>query len=230
MDTGTVEIDIQVNLQQIGPRITAARRAAGLNQIHVAVAVGQKNPTQVSLWESGERLPKMEDMIAMSKLFAVPLDYLVGLSDDPLADPTENNQAFLMRMIATSIADAHKSWADGLSEQVAITLQGQSQDRSDIQKMAVILKDFCKAFARIKELNPGFVDDMRGSDNVQTAVNRMTEVITQADERIARERKRCEIIDKELGLATGDYDRRMRTSVTQNVRQMVLEMPTLDFA
>ena len=37
----------------------------------------------VSYWEKGDRLPPLDIATALAKYYAVSLDYLVGLSDDP---------------------------------------------------------------------------------------------------------------------------------------------------
>lgn len=37
----------------------------------------------VSYWEKGDRLPPLDIATALAKYYAVSLDYLVGLSDNP---------------------------------------------------------------------------------------------------------------------------------------------------
>ncbi|APQ14706.1 hypothetical protein BJP27_24350 (plasmid) [Pseudomonas oryzihabitans] len=211
-------------------RLTAARRAARMNQIQVAEKLGQKQCSQVSQWEdpTNERMPKLADLIAMAKLYSVPMDYLVCLSDDMIADATENNQSFLARMVSNAIADAQEQFTQAMSQKLAVTIQGHGQDRSDLQAIALALRELKQKITRMQELNPGYDEDWRGYDPVRSALERCDLIVRRADQRIAQENRHCDIIDKELAILDGEFERRQRRSVAANVGQMVLEMSPVD--
>lgn len=208
----------------IATRLLAARRVSGLNQLQVAQQIGQKNMTQVSLWESGDRLPKLMDLIRMSEIYKVPMDFICGLSDDPLADAQENRQGFLANLIGEAINKSHFSWLKATAESVAVTIDGHSHDRADLHKIGGKLTTLRKAFARLKELNPGFEEDMRGSASLTSAMEQLEEVIESAAARLDRERRQCQIIDEELQVANGDFERRASRESTVSVTQTLLDL------
>lgn len=63
-------------------RIRQARKERGMSQKQVALELGVKGPS-VSNWESGKTTPTKENYIAMSSLFHVSVDYLMGVDDVP---------------------------------------------------------------------------------------------------------------------------------------------------
>lgn len=63
-------------------KIKEARKAAGLSQKYVALALGLKGPS-VSNWESGKTQPTPENLKALANLFNVSVDYLLDRDDLP---------------------------------------------------------------------------------------------------------------------------------------------------
>lgn len=61
-------------------RIKEARLAAGLSQKFVALSLGLKAPS-VCNWENGKTNPTPENYAALSSLFGVSIDYLMGADD-----------------------------------------------------------------------------------------------------------------------------------------------------
>lgn len=216
--------DLDSLKKTIGTRLKAARRASGMNQPQVAAKVGQKNMTQVSLWETAERMPKLTDLIMMAKLYAVPLDFLVGLSNDPLADREENNQGFLANLVGAAIQRSHLSWLAATTESVAATIKNHGQDRADLLKAGQILRDIAKAYARLKELNPSFDDEIRGLSKLELELANLQALVRGAEERIDREVRQCEIIDREVKIASGEFDRKALADAQATAQQMMFDI------
>ena len=63
-------------------RILEARVNAGLSQKEVALSLGVKAPS-VWAWESGKSKPTAANLEALSKLYHVSVDYLLGRDDEP---------------------------------------------------------------------------------------------------------------------------------------------------
>lgn len=63
-------------------RFKIAREAAFLSQKAAAISLGVKAPS-VSNWETGSSCPTLENLKAMSSLYHVSTDYLLGLTDCP---------------------------------------------------------------------------------------------------------------------------------------------------
>lgn len=68
-----------------------AREQAGLSQKQVAITLKVSAPT-VSDWESGKIYPTASNLKALSVLYNVPTDYLLGqIEDDTYIEPNTNN-------------------------------------------------------------------------------------------------------------------------------------------
>lgn len=207
----------------IATRLAAARRHAGMNQIEVAKRVGQKNMTQVSLWETGDRLPKLFDLIEMAQIYSVPMDYLCGLSDDWMADAPENNQAFLANVICKAIMTNHTSWASSTAQVISATLAGNSQDRSDLLQVAKAMNEAREAFDTFVKRNPDF-DDYPGGAQLVSRFKTAERMINMASSRISDEVRQRGMMDAEIGVASGQFTARAERDVSVSVNQQLLDL------
>lgn len=62
-------------------RLKECRLKKGYTQQYVALTLGIKSPS-VSNWENGKTFPTTENLAALSELYDVPLDYLMGKEDE----------------------------------------------------------------------------------------------------------------------------------------------------
>lgn len=62
-------------------RIEEQRQKKGMTQQQIADALNTQRVT-IAYYESGERIPKIKDIIALSNLFDVTSDYLLGLNEN----------------------------------------------------------------------------------------------------------------------------------------------------
>ena len=70
----------------LGRRIQEGRRAAGLSQEALGERLGVSRQA-VSKWEADGAVPELENLIAMSRLFGVPVGVLLGVEEpDPLSE------------------------------------------------------------------------------------------------------------------------------------------------
>ena len=68
----------------LGARIAAARKRAGLRQIDLAAALGERyDHTVVSAIEHGRSSIRLDGLVRASLALDVSVDYLLGLTDDP---------------------------------------------------------------------------------------------------------------------------------------------------
>lgn len=65
----------------LGEQIQALRKAAGLSQEELGDKLGVARQS-VSKWESGSTVPELDKLIAMSKLFGVPVGHLLGIEEE----------------------------------------------------------------------------------------------------------------------------------------------------
>ena len=67
-----------------GERLAAARKRAGLRQVDLAAALGDRyDQTMISHVESGYSAMLLDGAVKAARKLGVSLDYLVGLTDDP---------------------------------------------------------------------------------------------------------------------------------------------------
>lgn len=87
----------------LGEKIKERRTAHGLTQEILAQEMGVSRQA-VAKWESGQSAPSSEKLIALAKLFHIPLDELIGVGTAPAASGRKPNpilRANLTRMAIT---------------------------------------------------------------------------------------------------------------------------------
>lgn len=139
-------------------RLTALRKEKGLSQLELAEALGVSRQA-VSRWEVGASAPGMENLLALSRLYGVPLDELVGgpaRAAEPEAEPNARaaelvcarrlNRALAAALAAVLLAAALLAWlywgrhsappADRTEEGIPIIdiedMEGERIDDSDV--------------------------------------------------------------------------------------------------
>ena len=103
-------------------RLTALRKEKGLSQLELAEVLGVSRQA-VSRWEVGASAPGMENLLALSRLYGVPLDELVGgpaREAEPEAEPNARaaelvcarrlNRALAAALAAVLLAAALLAW------------------------------------------------------------------------------------------------------------------------
>ena len=67
-------------MKTFSEKLLELRRREGLSQEQLADRLGVTRQS-VSKWESGAAVPELSKLVALSDLFSVSVDYLVGLTD-----------------------------------------------------------------------------------------------------------------------------------------------------
>lgn len=70
-----------MNTEKIAMRIKELRLEKGLSQAKLGALLNVSQDT-VSLWEKGKALPGVEYVILMCRIFEIPADYLLGITED----------------------------------------------------------------------------------------------------------------------------------------------------
>jgi transcriptional regulator with XRE-family HTH domain len=76
-----------------GNRIYELRKEKGLSQEKVALELGVSRQS-ISLWETDQASPSMDNLIALAKLFNVSLDVLVGIDKSNITINTEDKPIY----------------------------------------------------------------------------------------------------------------------------------------
>lgn len=182
--------------QIVGSRVKAARVAAG-KRLHDAQAeIGQKGITQLSLIENGERLPTVPVLLALSKLYVVPTDFLLGLINDPIADPMETNQGFVVNAVSHAVMACTEMVSKAIAEHACIAISGQRRDRHDLLKVCELMNETLAAYNRVKLLNPEFEEEWRGSATLEAAIQKVAVLADRVNGRIEHEKRVRECVER----------------------------------
>ena len=76
-------LDKELNRQTMGERIDLLRKKQGLTKTDLARKVGVTDDA-VRKWINGERIPRREHLMVLSKLFEKPVDYILFGALGPL--------------------------------------------------------------------------------------------------------------------------------------------------
>ena len=194
--------------QIVGKRLRAARRAAGVTQIQAANRLCQKGITQISLAEDGQRLPTLLDMLKYAELYAVPLDFLLGRIDDPIAEADEQSQGLVVRAVSHSIGGLFQKFTNAVAAHVSVTVSNHRQDRRDLLDAIQAAEEAEAALVRVRELNPEF-DDLRNGARLESTLRRLSVIGKRAAARMKSEQAQMDMIDKTLELE----------SIEENIKQ-----------
>lgn len=203
--------------ETIGRRLRNSRRAAGLSQLDAAHKLGHKGVTQISLSEDGSRMPPLLDLMKLADLYCVPLDFIVGRIDDPIAEAEEHTQGLIVRSVSHAIGECVDMFTKATSEHVAVVLAGQGEDRRDVLEAIQLSKDAEAALDRIREMNPEY-EDLKGGSRLEMALSGLKKLGTKMEQRVRREREQRAMIDTAIRLDT----------IEASIKQFNLEFQTTE--
>ena len=95
-------------IYELNTRLQQQRKQSKLSQKQVAERI-QVSPSVISNYESGERSPSLESLIALANLYHCSTDYLLGLETSSVKQPldtsmlTEEQQKVLQDFLMTLI-------------------------------------------------------------------------------------------------------------------------------
>lgn len=75
-----------INLKATGKRILQLRLERNLSIRELQTYFGFENPTAIYRWQRGDNLPSLDNMLALSKLFDVPIEEILVLNPIKPAD------------------------------------------------------------------------------------------------------------------------------------------------
>ena len=94
-----------------GQRIAAKRKELELSQENLGEKLGVSRQT-IYKWEADASLPEVDKLVSLSRLFGVPVGWLLGVEDVPEAAPTEfteEQMKVIEELLARSRAEAEEN-------------------------------------------------------------------------------------------------------------------------
>ena len=69
-----------VNLKKTGQNICALREQSGISVWELQYLLGFATPQAIYKWQHGDSLPTVDNLVALSAIFSVPIDYILAIS------------------------------------------------------------------------------------------------------------------------------------------------------
>jgi len=88
-------------------RLKKLRKDAGLTQVDMAEKLGISQPAYAS-WERGIKKPTQENLVKLSKIFYVSVDYLLGNTENKQTSDVLEDIELLFRMNSKGLSDEEK--------------------------------------------------------------------------------------------------------------------------
>jgi transcriptional regulator with XRE-family HTH domain len=162
----------------IAERLKEARGFNGLTQVEAAKRMGYANSTQISIQEKGDRMPPLGTILHAAAVYGVPVDFLLGLSDEPERDP--RMAARIASLAATrSIVD---SAVLAITDQVAGNLANSGLAQQVVDDAADMLAELVEAFAIMRRISGVEFDELRGGSRIERAVQRCQDMLPMINE------------------------------------------------
>lgn len=167
-----------------GRRLAEAREDAGLSQTEAAHRLGYSQPVQLSLMESGQRMPPLDVLIQCAKLYGTTMDFLCGLAPDSDRDPASGVQ----RYVAARISADLQRLIQLLATTSVDVVRELMPSAADGYRLASLVGEINAALIAFRERNPRF-DDMRGGNTLAAKIEISAVVARQYVEQVDRGRR-----------------------------------------
>lgn len=69
-----------VNLKKTGQNICALREQPGISVRELQYLLGFATPQAIYKWQHGDSLPTVDNLVALSAIFSVPIDSILAIS------------------------------------------------------------------------------------------------------------------------------------------------------
>jgi transcriptional regulator with XRE-family HTH domain len=139
----------------IGRRIVRARQACRLQGKELATKIGHKNGTQLSLWESGERMPPLSGLLLLAAHLGVSAEYLCGCCPEEDPDRLEATRREAIRQARATIETAVNTVATAC---IAVP-RAAADTEAAWQRLGGLVGELLAAVANARERNNRVFDE-----------------------------------------------------------------------
>lgn len=168
-----------------GARLKEAREIADMTLTEAAVALGYSQPVQLSLMESGARMPTLRIIVACAKLYGTTTDFLAGLADDGDRDPA----VALQRHVASRVTSEVQHLIAVMARTSVQTVRELMPSVSDGQRLASLTLEAKTALDTFRRLNPKFDTSMRAGSNLALKLDQASGAATIYAARVDRAKR-----------------------------------------
>ena len=129
----------------LGQRLAAARKRAGIAQVELAVAMGDRyDQTVVSAIENNRSSVRVDGLVNAAKELGVSTDYLMGLTDDPSSAATRESESasgvryIEVRQLAAAAGGGASVWDETVTGHLAFARDWLERHAIDPAQCTVI--------------------------------------------------------------------------------------------
>lgn len=120
----TIMIDSDEFRRMMGKNLQKARYLSGLTQIQAMQKIWNRSPkdrntNRLSEIENGDKLPSIEVVYKLAKLYGVSLDYIFGVSTEPDADLNASKAGFIMNGTHELVHEMMRNFMPMMSRYIA---------------------------------------------------------------------------------------------------------------
>ena len=176
-------------VRTIGARMRQARELCNLSQSAAAKRLGYANPSKLSKVEAATDTNSVPLWLIRkaAEVYEVSVDFLFGFTDDWETGARMTQE----REVSAWLADA---WNKGRERDLQALKQ--LNDRLAVLRESVataiqMAREADAALERFAELNPEFVEDMRGSNRLYNAVKNVVSAAQQSHARLSKLKLEC---------------------------------------
>ena len=167
-----------------GARLREAREIADMSLTEAATALGYSQPVQLSLMESGARMPTLRIIVACAKLYGTTTDFLAGLTDDGDRDPA----VALQRHVASRVTSEVQHLIAVMARASVQNVRDLMPSAADGQRMASMVLEAKTALDTFKRRNPKF-DNMPAGSNLALKLEGAATAATHYAARVDRTKR-----------------------------------------
>ena len=167
-----------------GARMREAREVAHMTLTEAATALGYSQPVQLSLMESGARMPTLRIVVACATLYGTTTDFLAGLTDDGDRDPA----VALQRHVASRVTSEVQHLIAVMVRTSVHTVRDLLPGTADGQRMACLALEAKSALDTFKRRNLRF-DDMPAGSNLAIKIEGAAAAATNYAARVDRAKR-----------------------------------------
>lgn len=162
----------------IAKRMKEARELNGLTQVEAAKRMGYQNSTQISLQEKGERMPPLSAVLHAAAVYGVPMDYLLGLMDEPERDPRIAARIASLSATRTIVDSAVMA----ITDQVSANLASGGLTQQVVGEAETALRELVDAFDILRRLAGDEFDELRGGGRLERAIGQCQGMLPRISE------------------------------------------------
>ena len=167
-----------------GARMREAREVAHMTLTEAAEALGYSQPVQLSLMESGNRMPTLRIIVECARLYGTTTDFLAGLTDDGDRDPA----VALQRHVASRVTSEVQHLIAVMARTSVQTVRDLLPGTADGQRMASLVLEAKTALDTFKRRNPKF-DNMPAGSNLALKLEGAATAATSYAARVDRAKR-----------------------------------------